>query len=191
YNLNPDIPILLFLSRVHYKKRVELLLQALHKIKDKQAFYLLIAGTGETAYIEQIKQQIQSLGLTDSCRFIGFITGETKDLVLQGSDLFVLPSYAENFAIAVAEALAAGTPVVITPGIQIAPQVEAAQAGFVVEGEREALENAIAQFLQFPGLRAEYGQNGRNLVQERFVWDAIARKLIPLYQTIINRQPLS
>lgn len=190
YNLNSDLPILLFLSRLHYKKRLELLLQSLQQLKEQQSFYLLIAGTGETAYINQIKQQIRELNLEANCQFIGFITGETKDLVLQGSDLFVLPSYAENFAIAVAEALAAGTPVVITPEIQIAPNITAAQAGLVVEGTAEAFQDAIAQLLQSPELRSQYGQNGRKLVQERFVWDAIAQQLIPIYQSIIYRQPL-
>ena len=190
YNLNPDWPVLLFLSRLHYKKRLELLLQALHQMPGERNFYLLIAGTGETAYINQIKKQIQDLDLEGNCRFIGFITGETKDLVLQGSDLFVLPSYAENFAIAVAEALAAGTPVVITPGIQIAPEIAQADAGLVVEGTTEAFVEAIAQLLQSPELRSQYGKNGRNLVQKRFVWDAIAKRLIPLYQTIIDDRPL-
>jgi glycosyltransferase involved in cell wall biosynthesis len=190
YNLNPELPILLFLSRLHYKKRLELLLQALHQMKADRDFYLLIAGTGETAYINQIKQQIQDLNLESNCRFIGFITGETKDLVLQGSDVFVLPSYAENFALAVAEALAAGTPVAVTPEIQIAPEIVQADAGLVVEGTTQAFGEAIAQLLESPELRSQYGQNGRKLVQERFVWDAIAKRLIPLYQTIIDDRPL-
>ncbi|MGK7923812.1 MAG: glycosyltransferase [Spirulina sp.] len=189
YNISSATPIVLFLSRIHYKKRPELLLEALHSLRSKQDFHLLFAGTGDENYLKTLENLVESFDLTQNVTFAGFVTGENKDLVLQGSDLFILPSFAENFAIAVAEAMAVGLPVIITPQVQIAPEIRAANAGLVVEGEVKTVAEAIATLLTSPQLRQEFGNNGRKLVETRYSWDAIAQQLISVYQTaIISKQ---
>ncbi|MDY7012269.1 MAG: glycosyltransferase [Cyanobacteriota bacterium] len=187
YNLNSNIPIILFLSRLHYKKRPELLLDSLQCLVPQHPFHLMISGSGKTDYIEELKHRGRKLGLQSHITFTGLVTGTDKDLLLQGADLFVLPSYAENFGIAVAEAMAAGLPAIVTPGVQIAPDILNARAGFVVKGEREALENAIAQLLASPERRIEMGQNGKRWAQTHYNWDAIASRLIPVYHNIIQK----
>ena len=186
YNIPSERAIVLFLSRIHYKKRPELLLEALHSLKSKHHFHLIFAGTGDREYLQQIESLAASLDLTKNVTFVGFVTGESKELVLQGSDFFVLPSFAENFAIAVAEAMAARLPVIITPEVQIAPEVSAANAGLVVEGEVKTVANAIATLLTSPQLREELGNNGNKLVETRYSWDAIARELISVYRKAID-----
>ncbi|MBP0020684.1 MAG: glycosyltransferase [Cyanobacteria bacterium SBLK] len=186
YNIPAESAIVLFLSRIHYKKRPELLLDALHSLKSKHHFHLIFAGTGDKEYLQQIESLIESLDLTKQVTFAGFVTGESKALVLQGSDFFVLPSFAENFAIAVAEAMAAGLPVIITPEVQIAPEVDAANAGLVVEGEVKTVVDAIATLLTSPQLRQELGNNGKQLVKTRYSWEAIAGDLISVYQKAID-----
>ncbi|NEO28467.1 MAG: glycosyltransferase, partial [Kamptonema sp. SIO4C4] len=133
----------------------------------------------------------QQLGLQQQVTFTGFVAGEDKDLLLQGSDFFVLPSYAENFAIAVAEAMAASLPVIVTPNIQIAPDITAAESGIVVQGEQGELGRAIAALLSSPQKRAEMGHNGKNLVRSRYSWQAIIQQLIPIYQDIITHKTLN
>jgi glycosyltransferase involved in cell wall biosynthesis len=120
----------------------------------------------------------------------GFVTGQKKDLLLQGSDLFVLPSFSENFGIAVAEAMAAGLPVIVTPDVQIAPDIAAEKAGLIVEGEVDALTDAIAQLLASPNLRHQLGENGKHLVSHRYCWSAIAQKLSSVYTAISDKQAL-
>jgi glycosyltransferase involved in cell wall biosynthesis len=105
---------------------------------------------------------------------------------LQGADLFVLPSFAENFGVAVAEALAAGLPVVITPGIQIAPAVAAAQAGLVVEGQVTTLATALAQLFKHPELRQKMARNGQQLARQQYSWDAISRDLMQVYGKVLD-----
>jgi glycosyltransferase involved in cell wall biosynthesis len=185
YQIPTGTPVILFLSRLHYKKRPELLLQTLHSLKQQgYQFHLLIAGTGEPDYIQQLSQLTASLGLTDCVSFTGLVLGAEKDRLFQGSDLFVLPSYSENFGIAVAEALICGLPVIITPGIQIASDVAAAEAGLVVEGEEEPLGKAIAQLLTHPNLRQELGERGRDFARSHYSWRTIAQNLIPAYERI-------
>jgi glycosyltransferase involved in cell wall biosynthesis len=185
YNIPSDTLVLLFLSRIHYKKRPELLLQTLSQLKSQAYdFHLVLAGSGEADYVDELKRLALSLDMAEQVTFAGLVTGHAKDLLLQASDLFVLPSFSENFGIAVAEALAAGLPVVITPGIQIASEVAQAQAGLVVEGEIAPLADAIAKLLTSSQLRFELAQNGKQLAQAHYSWKAIAEKLIPIYETI-------
>ncbi|MBD2576105.1 glycosyltransferase [Oscillatoria sp. FACHB-1406] len=188
YQLPRDVPLLLFLSRLHYKKRPDLLLEALSSLPKEQKFHLIFAGTGEADYVEELQALVEALDLKSCVSFIGFASGEEKDILLQGCDVFILPSYADNFAIAVAEAMAAGLPVIITQGIQIAPDIVQAEAGIVVEGEVEALKRAIAQLLTSPTQRAKMGDNGRNWARGRYSWEANATQLIPIYERIIQKK---
>lgn len=191
YQISPTTPIVLFLSRLHYKKRPDLLIRSLSKLAITQSnFHLILAGTGEPEYLHYLQNLVLDSGLTAQTTFSGFVTGKDKDLLLQGSDIFVLPSFSENFGIAVAEALSHGLPVIITPDIQIAPEIFTANAGLIVPGEEEAIANAIAQLLSTPEQRYQLGENGKNLVKHHYSWNAIAYQLTEVYRTIIEKQKL-
>jgi glycosyltransferase involved in cell wall biosynthesis len=191
YNILADTPIILFLSRLHYKKRPELLLESLKQLQTNgHHFHVILAGSGEANYVSELKSLTTTLGLSDRVSFPGMVVGQDKDLLFQGSDLFVLPSFSENFGIAVAEALIVGLPVVITPGVQIAPDIAAAQAGFVVEGEVNLLAEAITQLLSSSECRQQMGKNGIKLAKEKYSWRTIAQHLIPAYQTIAAQKKL-
>jgi glycosyltransferase involved in cell wall biosynthesis len=185
YGLPDTGPIVLFLSRLNPKKRPDLLIKALGELAPAHQFHACLAGAGTPPYIAELQHLVAKLGLTQRVTFTGFVTGEAKDLLLQGADLFVLPSFAENFGVAVAEALAAGLPVVITPGIQIAPAVAAAQAGLVVEGQVTTLATALAQLLKHPELRQQLGRNGQQLARQQYSWDAISRDLMQIYGEVL------
>ncbi len=187
YEIAADTPIVLFLSRLHYKKRPDLLLQALHQLRDRYRFHCLLAGSGDADYTDYVARQIADLGLMQCTTMTGFMDGYDKRLLLQGADLFVLPSFSENFGIAVAEALAAGLPVVITPGVQIAPEVDRAKAGLVVEGTVEAVAGAIAQLLTSVTLRQQLGTNGKQLAANRYSWYAVALEQRTIYQGILEQ----
>ncbi|MDJ1175388.1 glycosyltransferase [Roseofilum capinflatum] len=187
YDIPLDATIILFLSRLHYKKRPDLLIEALHQVQSKRPnLYLLLAGSGDSEYIEQLKQLLHQLDLHHCTRFTGFVTGEDKDLVLQGSDLFVLPSFSENFGIAVVEAMAAGLPVIITPEVQIAPEIKQANAGLIVEGNRESVASAIAQLLTSE--KQKLSHNAQTLVKQCYSWPAIAERLADVDCSLIQNQ---
>ncbi|MEW5856152.1 MAG: glycosyltransferase, partial [Cyanobacteriota bacterium] len=190
YGIPAQTPIVLFLSRLHYKKRPDLLMQALSQlIAQNHDFHLILAGSGEPDYVNSLQNVVASLGLASRTSFAGFVTGKDKELLLQGSDIFVLPSFSENFGVAVAEAMAAGLPVIVTPGVQIAPEIAAASAGLVVEGEVEPLTNAIKQLITSPNLRQQLSENGKRLVSSRYCWSAIGQNLANVYTAIIQQQP--
>lgn len=192
YNLPSDCTIVLFLSRLHEKKRPDFLLRAFSQLAPKShGYHLLLAGSGDADYCDRLKALASNLDVANSVTFTGFVTGSDKDLLLQGSNLFALPSYSENFGIAVAEALAAGLPVVITPDVQIAPDISAAQAGLVVSDNLEAWSKALSYLLCSPDLRTQLGHNGRRLAATKYNWPTIAQKLSQSYTEILTGQPLS
>jgi glycosyltransferase involved in cell wall biosynthesis len=191
YGISQKTPIVLFLSRLHQKKRPDLLLHALGKLKAyNHDFHLILAGSGDPNYVNYLINLVSSLGLAKHTSIPGFVAGEDKNLLLQGSDMFVLPSFAENFGVAVAEAMAAGLPVIVTPGVQIAPDITDALAGLVIEGEVDAFAAAIAQMLTSPALRHQLGENGKRLASRRYSWSAIAQDLISAYSTILAGKSL-
>jgi glycosyltransferase involved in cell wall biosynthesis len=189
YKISVDIPIVLFLARLHYVKRPDLLLQSLSQLAiQNQPFHLILAGSGEPEYVAELHRLVTRLNLTNQTSFVGFVNGEEKNLLLQGSDLFVLPSFSENFGLAIAEAMAAGLPVIVTPGVQIATEIAQANAGLVITGEVDPLSQAIAQLLINPSLRQQLGFNGQRLAQERYSYHAIGENLKSIYHNILSQK---
>ncbi len=186
-NLPQDEPVILFLSRLHPKKGLEALISALEQVRH-QRFRLLIAGSGEPAYEAAIARLLAEAGLQDRSRCLGFISGELKNLLLQGSDLFALPSYSENFGLAVLEAMANGLPVLITPGVALAPLVQQACLGWVTAQEPTAIATALQQFFTHWPLARSMGDRARHLIEDRYSWQAIAYQLSQRYQLLLQDQ---
>ena len=177
----------LFLSRIHSKKQLPLLFEALAVLKQRhpaRSWQLEIAGEGDSEYLHQLQRHSVSLGLAPQVQWHGFVEGEAKQALLQQADWFVLPSASENFGIAAAEALMAGTPVVLTPGVALAADVQAAQAGLVCDPSVEALAGCLEQCLEPPPLRMR--QAARQLADQQFSWSSISRQLIGHYEDIVR-----
>lgn len=176
---------LLFLSRLHPKKRLENLFQALALVRRRQPslpWRLVVAGSGDSAYVAGLQQLSLRLGLEQHCHWAGFATGPAKLELLQTSAWFVLPSAAENFAIAAAESLAAGTPVILSPEVGIAAEVEQAGAGLISRAEPETLADTLIQALQTS--REPYAEAALHLARERYAWPVIAAELETIYRNL-------
>jgi len=188
YGIPLQTPVVLFLSRLRHNKRPDLLIRSLSRIAAlKSDFHLILAGDGEPEYINYLEKLVTSLNLNSRVSFAGFVTGDIKHILLQGADLFVLPSLSENFSIAVAEAMAIGLPVIVTKAVQIAQEIIANKAGIAVTGDVASLVQSISQLLASSQLRKELGQNGKHWAQNRFVWNAIASNLASTYAAILNK----
>ncbi|MEL7036245.1 MAG: hormogonium polysaccharide biosynthesis glycosyltransferase HpsP [Cyanobacteria bacterium J06592_8] len=182
-------PVILFMSRIEPKKGLDILIPALEQLLTAGCqFQFVLAGSNpqDPAYETQIQNQIQASPLGECTTITGFVTGERKAKLLQTADLFVLPSYYENFGIAVAEALVVGVPVVISNGVQIWEQVKQAEAGWVGSCEVSEIASLIESALQNQAERQRRGENARKLATERYSWDAIATTTIQAYQQILD-----
>jgi glycosyltransferase involved in cell wall biosynthesis len=122
----------------------------------------------------------------EAATFTGMVLGETKAALLKRADLLVLPSYTENFGIAVVEAMAAGLPVVISNKVNIWREVSEAGAGLVVNVDPTEVADAVLTLLANPTLALEIGRRGYTLAREHFSWDATGHRLLELYRTVVQ-----
>jgi len=184
-----QVPIILFMSRIEPKKGLDLLIPALESILGSGIeFHFILAGSNpqDADYETQIKVQIHNSSLAKYTTITGFVSGDLKVELLTKADLFVLPSYYENFGIAVAEAMAAGVPVVISDRIHIAEDIQQAEAGWVGPLEVGAIANSIKSALLNPQERQRRGLNGKEHAKKHYNWEAIAQQTIDAYQQILS-----
>jgi glycosyltransferase involved in cell wall biosynthesis len=184
-----QVPIILFMSRIEPKKGLDLLIPALESILGAGIeFHFILAGSNpqDADYETQIKVQIHNSSLAKYTTITGFVSGDLKVELLTKADLFVLPSYYENFGIAVAEAMAAGVPVVISDRIHIAEDIQQAEAGWVGPLEVGAIANSIKSALLNPQERQRRGLNGKEYAKKHYNWEAIAQQTIDAYQQILS-----
>ncbi len=178
---------ILFLSRIHVKKGINFLIEAVAVMKDELKGYKInIAGEGEEDYIGELRQLASRLGVTDNIRFIGGIYGDKKWELFRNADLFVLPTHSENFGIVVAEALACGTPVVTTKGTPW-HELRTENCGWWTEVGTEPTINALRAFLQLTvNDLGKMGRNGRRLVERKYSSKKVAEDMVALYKKVIN-----
>jgi glycosyltransferase involved in cell wall biosynthesis len=180
-------PVVLFLSRVHHKKGIELLIEAaaeLHKRGERACF--VIAGTGDATYVESLVTMTKSLGVNDMVHFVGMVKGATKVSLYQAADLFALPTSQENFGLVLTEAMACGTPVVTTRGTDIWKDIAASGAGIVAERTGLAFADAIGGLLADRNTLAAMASKARPWVFANFSEDVLVNRFTQLYQTAMG-----
>jgi len=180
---------LLFLSRIHPKKGIELLIDAWQQLDNtlRQYWQVKIAGNGEEGYIASLEKLIKERGLNEEIKFIGPQFGEAKLAAYHGADLFVLPTHSENFGVVVAEALACDVPVITTKG---APweELNTCNAGWWIDIGVQPLVEALQEALQLSEeQRIQMGQNGRKLVEEKYSIESVSKQMIQLYDWVLGK----
>jgi glycosyltransferase involved in cell wall biosynthesis len=178
--------IILFLSRLHPKKGIDLLLSSFARVRAQVPdIALVLAGVGEERFVKQLHRQAHELGIEPDVAWVGFLEGDAKKAVMAEADIFVLPSYSENFGLAVVEAMAAGLPVIVSDRVGIHREISATDAGLVVPCEEYSLTNAILQVLGNEGLRLRLARSGIALTKT-FSVAAVTDQLVSLYRDIIS-----
>jgi glycosyltransferase involved in cell wall biosynthesis len=179
--------VVLFLSRLDVVKGLELLLHAFARVRaDVPDAVLVLAGSGDEQFVRELKTMTVSLGIAPEVVWTGFLADGQKQAALADADVFVLPSHSENFGIAVAEAMAAGLPVIVSDQVGIHRDVADARAGLVVPCQVDELANALIRLLHDPALRKAMGRAGACFARQQYSSEAVTRKLISVYNEIAN-----
>jgi glycosyltransferase involved in cell wall biosynthesis len=187
WKIPPQAQVILFLGRLHPIKGVERLLEAFLQICDRLPEALLVmAGPDDWSYTAEFTRRVQQAGVAERVIIPGMVTGEAKLDLLARADLFCLPSDAEGFSMAVLEALASATPVLLSPGCYF-PEAEKAGAGRVVPPTPEALAEALIDMLSQPARLKVMGQRGFELVKNNYSWDHSTDQLLEVYHEGIER----
>lgn len=179
----------LFLSRIHPKKGIPDLVAAWALVR-QPGWRVVIAGPDEDGHLDEIRAQIDSLGLGGDFEFTGLVTGDRKEGLFSEANVFVLPTYSENFGIAVAEALARGVPVITTTG---APweDIETWRCGWWVQPGVDGVARALVAAMNTPREElSEMGQRGLQLVKEKYSWDQIGRDALEAYRWMLGQSQL-
>lgn len=177
--------LILCLGRLHQKKGLELLIEAFSRVATRRDdAHLVLAGSGDRDYVMRITQMLRDRGAIDRATITGQLDDNEKLAVLRDADIFVLPSYGENFGISIVEAMACGLPVVISDKVGIWREIAEAEAGIVTTCQSGKIADAIERLLDDPGLRMALGRHGKTLVDAQFSTDRMAERMETAYQTL-------
>nr|WP_315188286.1 glycosyltransferase [uncultured Flavobacterium sp.] len=185
-----DLKKILFLSRIHPKKGIEILINSWEKLNPeiRENWIVEIAGNGEETYIQSLNKIVQSKNLQNQITIVGPVFGAEKVNSYQNADIFVLPTYSENFGIVIAEALSCGTPVITTKGTPW-EELEKENAGRWIDIGEEPLKIALSELMMKTDFdRETMGKNGRKLIEEKYSIEAVAKKMEELYEWIIFKE---
>lgn len=180
---------LLFLSRLDPKKNLETLLEALAiLVRRGVPAFLRIAGAGAPAYEQGLRARAAALMLEDRVCWLGEVDGAAKEAAWASADVFVLPSFTENFGIAAAEAMAAGLPCVLAPGIAIAAEAEAAGAARVCPPDAGRLADTLFELWHDSDARVVMAARALAFAAAHYAPEVMAGRLSRLYGELLQSQ---
>ena len=162
--------VFLFLSRIHEKKGCDLLLRAFAKVAaSDESIRLVFAGPDQTGWVSDLKALGEKLGISDRLLWTGMISGDLKWGMIRLAEVFILPSHQENFGIAVAEALACGTPVLISNKVNIWREIEEDGGGIVENDDLPGTVRLIEKWIALPAQQRDaMREKARRCFQSRF-----------------------
>lgn len=182
WQLNTELPVILFLSRLHPKKGLEIIIDAISELE--HPVQLVIAGSGDAHYEKQIRQRVTAKGIENNTVFTGFVEGSQKQALLQYCDLFVLPSHSENFGIAAVEAMAAGAATLISKQVAVAEYIEKHQIGYLCDTDKNSVKAQLSLITHNQNELSQKGSLAREFVRQNLSWEKQTKTLVELYNQL-------
>lgn len=174
----------LFLSRVHPIKRLDLLIRAFSSLGTRFPELLLVVAGNDSGALQGAKDLIHDMRLEEKVLFTGFLAADSKRGALEAADVFALPSEHENFGVAVVEAMAHGVPTIVTKGVAAHDYVDASGCGYTVDSTPDAIAEGLQRVLL--GGKAHYGGRGRQFVIDHLTWSRVSQILTSMYQDAVS-----
>ena len=185
YSINDHEKIILFLGRIHKIKGIDLLVKAFRDLLMMLENIRLVIVGPDDGFMSTLKKLVIGFKIGNRILFTGPLYEKDKLKAYVDADVFVLPSIYETFPSTVLEAWACGVPVIVTDRCGIADFV--AKVGYVVEYDKDQLQDALFKILSNEELRKKLGAESKKFVRENFSWDKIVKKTEALYETILTK----
>jgi glycosyltransferase involved in cell wall biosynthesis len=181
-----DGPFLLFVGRLSAQKGLDLLLGAFERLRHAHPdHWLVIAGPDFRGYEAEVRKMAVRFEVTDRVLFAGMLSHQLKLAAFVDAELFVLPSYAENFGTVVMEALICGLPVVISNGVNTHRELQSAGIATVVQCSVDSVAAGVESVLADAEARARIAAAGPAFVHAHYTWDAIVPQVIAEYRNVM------
>lgn len=178
---------ILFLGRVNKKKGLDILVNAFKLLaKGFEDLFLVVVGPDNDGYKAELENMIDKKGLKNKVLFTGMLLGDDKLAAYTGAEVFVLPSYSENFGMTVVEAMACNVPILISDKVGIYDDVEKYNAGIVTSTTTDSLYSGLKKLLENPDISKSNVVNAGKLVKDKYDISKVADKMICVYEDIIR-----
>ena len=182
-----DNEIVLHLGRINFKKGLDILIKAFAQVAHaRKDVTLVIAGPDNEGYMGKVRRWIAEEGIGDLVVYTGMLFNNEKLSALRDADVFALPSYSENFGIALVEAMACGVPVVVSDKVNIWREIDKAGAGIITRCDAHEVAQALFRLLDDDQSRRIMGEAGGSLVRRNYEWSAIIPHLQTAYSEIVS-----
>jgi glycosyltransferase involved in cell wall biosynthesis len=183
-NWRPEERVLLFLSRIHVKKGLDLLLRALAAMQHPPHTRLVIVGEGDEDYVAGLRRfASENTSRLPRIDWMGGVWGEARWAYFQGADLFCLPTHSENFGLAVLEACQTGTPALTTVDTPWADDLRGGR-GWIGSASVESIREMLGDFFQKPVATADQRKELSNWAWANFDWKVLGREYLKLYDSL-------
>ncbi len=184
--VDDQIPLVLFLGRINFVKGLDLLIPAFsHVVREVPSARLAIVGPDNEGYGSKVRQWCNEHRIQDKVFIIDILGSQEVKQAYVDADVFVLPSYTENFGMTVVEAMASNCPVVISDHVNIWREIQEEKAGIIVKLDPTSIAEAILFILNNQSEAKVMGNNGRIAAEKRYAWSKIADMLTVIYQNLI------
>lgn len=185
YDARATNPFVLAISRLHPVKALDALIEAFARVHDGR-WRLVIAGDGEAQYVRRLKALAAGTPAARAIEFRGWVDGDEKRVLLRTASLLALPSHHENFGVGLGEAMACGTPAIVSRHVLIAADVAGAGAGWISDNTVPALTDSLREVLDDAPARAAASGAARAFA-ERLTWPRVATTLIATYEQVVRQ----
>lgn len=180
-------PVLLYLGRLNAKKGLDILIESFSVIQKEipDARMVIVGGGDPPSFETKVRDWVSEFGLGQKVVFTGPLFGQEKYSAFAGSDVFILPSIAENFCMTMFEAMSFHLPVIISENLNLAADVKQARAGLVVKRDAQSFANSTISLLEDEKLKSELSQNGFQFAKT-FSWQKTGEKLNNLIHNVVD-----
>ncbi len=182
--------LIVFFGRLSFKKGLDILARAFAQVaRGREDVRLVVAGPDSEGLGNKLREWLRKEQVLEKATFAGMLDSQQSRALLAAAEVFVLPSYSENFGQAVAEAMACGTPVVISDRVNLHAEVRRAGAGLVVPCDASATAAAVEHLLANPSEARLMGERGRKLAEAQLSWRVVGGQMLELYRQIVLQVP--